>query len=40
VIGLLLYRAQMKIGPAVNVEVAPTELAAAPPVTSPNREAD
>jgi hypothetical protein len=40
VIGLLVYRAQIKIGSAVNVEVAPRELAAAPPVTSPNREAD
>ena len=29
-IGLLVYRWQVKIGPAVNVEAAPTGLAAAP----------
>ena len=40
VIGLLVYRWQVKIGPAANVEAAPTGLAAAPPAISPNREAD
>jgi len=39
-IGLLVYRWQVKIGPAANVEAAPTGLAAAPPAISPNREAD